>query len=74
MNLLLYAGLGCIVLALARRLAILVLGWTDTAPSLGSLCWRVALSAGLFAVLLLGVPLGWWRRQRAPAFARHAGQ
>jgi hypothetical protein len=74
MNLLLFVLLGCIVLTLARRLAVLLLGWSDGGLSIGSLTLRLGLSAGLFFVLLLGVPLGWWRRHPAPAMARHAGQ
>jgi hypothetical protein len=72
MNLLIYIALGCIILSIARRLAILLLGWPDRSLSIGSIALRIGLSVGLFFLLLLGVPLGWWRRH--PVLVRHAGQ
>lgn len=72
MNLLLYLLLAGIVLALARRLTILLLGWPDSSLSLSSCALRIGLSTGLFLVLLLGALLGWWRPN--PTLARHSGQ
>ncbi|AOY00804.1 DUF2909 domain-containing protein [Jeongeupia sp. USM3] len=50
-----------ILLVLGRAMLQLVRGPAGSPKLVRSLTWRVALSVGLFVLLLIGYYLGWWR-------------
>ncbi|GHD68099.1 DUF2909 domain-containing protein [Jeongeupia chitinilytica] len=50
-----------ILLVLGRAMLQLVRGPAGSPKLVRSLTWRVALSVGLFVLLLIGYHFGWWR-------------